>query len=119
MDPFPHTGDAIRGVLMFKQELNIDIRIHTFSANESEKDWLDESVRTWMQEQFLAANIKLSDAQPLSEEAPPELLENEVAKPDLMICVRDPENKNQGIPSVDIPNSLKDKYLKHASPEIR
>ena len=68
LDAFPHTGEMLMAMLLFKQELNADVRVHTFAPNEVEKDWLQESIHDWLVQRFLEGKIKVRDAQPLSAE---------------------------------------------------
>ena len=81
VDPFPHTGDMLKAVIKYRGEFTGRLLYHSFAASAMEKVWLNFSVATWMQGEFLAGRLGIRGAAPLPEEVPKVILDAEIERP--------------------------------------
>jgi hypothetical protein len=119
VDVAPHTGDLAKAVSMFRQQFVNKLKYVSYAANANHKQWLDYTLDHWAQEQFLSAVLTIRGAEPLPAEMPRDMMESDLALPQLLTCVWNKDIVVDGIPTPELPVLHKYKYDQHSCDEIR
>ena len=114
-DLFPHTGDGIKASLLQQADLTMTLKVTSYSQSEADQLWLDREIQDWAVQQFMSGVLKIKGAQPLAAEMPREMLEGELAKPELKVLVWAGNKKD--VPT--LPKVYIDKYAEHSDEEIK
>ena len=114
-DLFAHTGDGVKACLLQQADLTMPLKVTSFSQNETDQLWLEQEIQDWAVQQFMSGAFKIKGAQPLAAEMPREMLEGELAKPELKVLVWTGNKKD--IPT--LPKVYIDKYAEHSDEEIK